>query len=189
MAKKELAKWILPVEMWLILAAMWVVFAVDFLLPGISFNGYGIRPRTLDGLPGIILSPFLHGGLVHIVSNTVPLIVLSILVRVSVGSVRLLQIVVLGVIGSGIGTWIFSMGGLVVGASGLVYALIGFLFADAWFKPSLRSWLIAIISFVLYGGALLSLFTILPFVSWAAHFWGFVAGVLIAWLYRHRSHR
>ncbi len=164
----------------LLVAVMWVVFIIDLVLPGITFNTFGILPRRLDGLTGILMSPFLHGGLAHITSNSIPLLALAAIVRLSTGATQMRIVIFMGIVGSGLGTWLFGSGGLVIGASGLVFALIGFLLADAYFSPSLRSWTVAILSFVLYGGALLSLFDFLPFVSWAAHFWGLVSGIAIA---------
>lgn len=180
----KLFKLIFPRETIFLITVMWGVFIIDLALPGISFDHFGIHPRKLDGLTGILLSPFLHGGLSHIISNSIPLIILSALVRISIGSKQMLVVMFTGVLGSGLGTWLFSSGGLVIGASGLVFALIGFLLADAYFSPSLRSWTVAILSFVLYGGALLSLFGFVPFISWAAHFWGLVSGIAIASLLR-----
>lgn len=168
----------------IIVATMWIVFIIDIIIPGFSFNQFGIRPRSITGLTGIIFSPFLHANLYHIISNTIPILVLPILIGLSIKKKHIVTVMVLGVIGSGIGTWIFSTGGVVVGASGLVFALIGFLFANAYFSPSIRSWLSAVISFFLYGGALLSLFSFLPYISWAAHFWGFISGIIIAAMLR-----
>ncbi len=173
-------KRIIPSELLCLLAIMWAVFIIDSVLPGITFNHFGIVPRTLEGLRGIILSPFLHGGLYHITSNTIPLLVLPFFVRLSIGSRESVFVLIAGVLGSGLGTWIFGSGGVVIGASGLVFSLIGFLLANAYFHPSLRSWAVALLSLFLYGGALLSLFAFLPSISWAAHFWGLVSGMVIA---------
>ncbi|WP_299265048.1 rhomboid family intramembrane serine protease [uncultured Psychrosphaera sp.] len=177
----------LPKDILLLLTIMWIVFLIDFFIPFATFNSFGIRPRSLSGLMGIIFSPFLHGGFGHIISNSISLLGTGILVRLAVGSKQLRYVLLLGILGSGIGTWLFGSGGLVVGASGLVYALIGFLFTQAFFNPSLRSWFSAILAFVLFGGALLSLFNMLPYISWAAHFWGFVSGIGIAYLFKARN--
>ena len=177
----------LPKDILLLLTIMWIVFLIDFFIPFVTFNSFGIRPRSLSGLMGIIFSPFLHGGFGHIISNSISLLGTGILVRLAVGSKQLRYVLLLGILGSGIGTWLFGSGGLVVGASGLVYALIGFLFTQAFFNPSLRSWFSAILAFVLFGGALLSLFNMLPYISWAAHFWGFVSGIGIAYLFKARN--
>ena len=173
-------KRILPSSVLALVAVMWGVFVLDLLLPGITFNHFGIQPRTLAGLSGILFAPVLHGGLVHIISNTIPLLVLCVLVRISVGSSQLLLVLLCGVVGSGFGTWVFGSDGYVVGASGVVFALIGYLLADAYFSPSLRSWGIAVVSLALYGSALLSLLSFLPFISWAGHFWGLVSGIAAA---------
>ena len=158
-------------------AAIWIVFAVDLLLVGLNFNGFGIRPRSAEGLVGIIFSPFLHGGLGHILANTFSFIGCAILVRLAAGTKILRLVMLFGVLGGGLGAWLFSSGGIVVGASGMIYALIGFLFAQAYFTPSVRSWAGALLTLIFFGGALLSFFSFSPFISWAGHFWGFVAGI------------
>jgi len=180
-------KRIIPADVVWFVIAIWIVFIVDLLLVGINLNQFGIRPRSVENLPGILLSPFLHGGLYHLLSNTIPILILGSLLNASVGTKKLRSVMIGGAIGAGIGVWFFASNGLVVGASGMVFALLGFLFADAIFNPSLRSWLFAIISFLAYGGALFSLISFLPYISWAAHFWGFVSGILLAYLLRGRS--
>lgn len=184
--KSSALTWLLPKDALLLLAVMWLVFLVDFILPFVSFNGFGIRPQSLSGLIGIVFSPFLHAGFGHILSNSISLLGTAVLVRLAVGSSRLRVVLLLGILGSGLGTWLFASANLVVGASGLVYALIGFLFTQAYFNPSVRAWLTAIIAFVLFGAALISLFKFSPYISWAAHFWGFVTGVGIGYLFKSK---
>jgi len=165
----------------LFVVIFWVVFLVDAFIPGFTFNSFGLRPRSAGGLLGIFVSPFLHGNLIHIVSNTIPLLVLPFLAGLAMTSRDVVVILVLGALGSGIGTWLFGFNGIVVGASGVVFAMIGFLMANAYFSPSIKSILLAGASFVLYGGALLSLLKVMPYISWAGHFWGFISGVVIAY--------
>ena len=141
-------KHIIPTEALWLVALIWGIFLIDLLLPGITFNHFGIHPRRLDGLTGIVVSPLLHGGFIHIISNSIPLLVLSALIRLSVGSSQMRLVMVAGVVGSGVGTWFFATGDTVIGASGLVFALLGYLLADAYFNPSLRSWGIAIASMI-----------------------------------------
>lgn len=177
----------LPKDVIWFVCAIWLVFVVDFLLIGINLNQFGIRPRSIGNLPGILLSPFLHDGLYHIFSNTIPILILGALINGSVGSTKLRSIMIGGAIGSGVGVWLLSSGGLVVGASGIVFALLGFLLADAIYNPSLRSWVFAVISFFAYGGTLFSFAHFLPHISWAGHFWGFISGILIAAFFKKQS--
>lgn len=170
----------IPADILFFLAAIWIVFIVDFLLVGISLNQFGIYPRSIHGLWGILFSPFLHGGLYHIISNSIPILILGSLLGASVGPKKLRRIMILGALGSGLGVWLFSSGGPVVGASGMLFSLLAYLFADALFNPSLRSWIFAIIAFLAYGGTLLSLVNFIPHISWSAHFWGFITGILLA---------
>ena len=176
---------ILPAAALVLVAVMWGVFVIDLVLPGVSFTQFGIQPRKLTGLTGILFAPLLHGGLVHIISNTIPLLVLCVLVRLSVGSSQLLVVMLCGAVGSGLGAWVFGSGGYVVGASGVVFALIGYLLADAYFSPSLRTWGTALLSLALYGSVLLSLLSFMPFISWAGHFWGVASGIATAALLRN----
>lgn len=171
-----------PKDVLYLLAAIWFFFVLDMLLVGVDLDQLGIRPRSIDGLLGLPFSPFLHAGIGHIISNTIALIGTGILVRMAIGSQRMRWVILMAILGSGIGTWLFAQAGLVVGASGLVYGLLGFLFGHAFFHPSVKSWLIAFVSFVMFGGALLAIFSFNPYISWAAHFWGFVSGLGAAFI-------
>jgi len=164
---------------------LWCVFIVDAVVPGLEFWRLGIRPRRLDGLLGILASPFVHADLNHLVANSLPLLVLPAVAGIGLSNRAILTVMIMGGLGAGIGTWIFGTSGVVIGASGIVFALMGFLVALAFYKPNLHNILICGLCAVLYGGAIISLFSIdhllqQPFVSWAAHFWGFVSGVVIA---------
>ncbi len=171
---------------WYFVVAIWVICLIEVIIPGFNLNALGIRPRSITGLIGIVASPFLHANLFHILSNTFPLIILPLLVRFSVGREHVVSVMVLGGLGSGLGTWLFGSGGIVVGASGIVYALIGYLFGRAYFSPSIRTWGCAVASLFLYSGALWSFLSFVPYISWAAHFWGFVSGIAIASAYKNK---
>ena len=175
----------------LLAALMWAGELADLLLPAQwTPDQWGIRPREISGLPGVALAPFLHEGLIHLLRNTVPLLVLGWLVALSV---RWLFVRVAFVTGltSGLGAWVFGMGEAVhIGASGIVFGLLGFLISRGWVARSLGWTLVSVVVGVFYFGTVLSLLGPEPHTSWSSHFWGFLGGMGLAWgLYRHEGRR
>jgi membrane associated rhomboid family serine protease len=157
---------------------IWVVELVNLLL-GHRLNLFGIHPRTVAGLPGIVLSPFLHTGIGHVLLNTIPLVILGWLVILR-GPRVFLEVSLLIIVVSGVGVWLFGRSAYHVGASGLIFGYFGYLVARGWYERSLSSILIALVTIVLYGGILLG---VLPFragVSWEAHLFGLLGGILAA---------
>ncbi len=159
---------------------IWIVFLVDIVLP-IDLNSYGIVPRTISGLPGILVMPFLHGSLGHLLGNTIPLTVLLLLLSNSrANSVRtVISLVVL----SGLLLWCFGRTAVHVGASGLIYAMIAFLIVSGLLERRPVPLTISLLVGFLYGGTLF--WGILPLstehVSWDGHLLGAIAGGLLAW--------
>lgn len=178
---------LLPKSLLIFLALIWGIYLIDVILVGFTFNVFGIRPRSLSGLIGVFTSPFLHGSLGHLISNSISLFGTAVLLRMAAGTKTLNWTMFGAAIGAGVGTWLFSTGGIVVGASGMIYGLLGFLFAHAYFQPSIRSWAGAIVAFVLFGGALMSFFNFMPYISWSAHFWGFISGIGMGYLMKPSS--
>lgn len=161
-------------------ALIWMAFVANLLTGGYINRLLAVYPRQWHGLFGLLGSPFAHASWSHIVSNTLPFVMLATLVLLAVGTRGLLLVLVLGATGSGLGAWLFSSAGMVVGASGVVFAMLGFLLGRACVQPGLYTWLIAGVSLFLYSGMLLGLFRWLPGISWTGHFFGFATGVAIA---------
>lgn len=156
---------------------IWFVFVLDRFLP---LENFGLIPRTLGGLAGIVTLPFLHGDWGHIVGNTVPLVVLLLLLAGS--RANSVDIVVLISVLAGIGLWIFGRTAIHIGASVLVFGLVGFLVCAGFFEKRLLSALIAIGVAVVYGSTLM--YGILPTqsgVSWDGHLIGAISGGAIAY--------
>lgn len=157
---------------------IWIVELANLLM-GHRLNILGIHPRTVAGLPGIVLSPFLHTGIGHVLLNTIPLVILGWLVVLH-GPRVFLEVSLLIILVSGLGVWLVGRSGYHVGASGLIFGYFGYLVARGWYERSLSSILIAVVTIVLYGGILLG---VLPFragVSWEAHLFGLLGGILAA---------
>ena len=162
-------------------AILWGVLFLNWMIP-IEFNNWGLTPRTLFGLVGIATAPFLHGGFSHLLSNTIPLVVLLALMAGSRSRTwaTVGEIIVAG----GALLWIFGRNGTEtqpithVGASGLVYGLIAFLIVAGFREKRLVPMLIAILVGFLFGGTLIS--GVLPQfssnMSWDGHLCGALAG-------------
>lgn len=157
---------------------MWGVELVNLLL-GHRLNTLGIRPRTLSGLAGIVLYPFLHGGIGHVLLNTVPFVILGSLV-ILYGTGTFLKTSLFTILLAGVGIWLFGRSAYHVGASGLIFGYFGFLVTRAWTERSVASILIAFITILLYGGMLWGVLPTLAPVSWEGHLFGLVAGILAA---------
>lgn len=164
--------------LWLVIIVIGA-YLIDFIIP-IDFNRYGIHPRSFWGLLGIPLSPFLHGGFGHLLSNVFPLFALGVLIRTH-GRYLFLQSTAALIGLSGLLTWILSSA-VVVGASGLVFAYWTYLITTAIRQRTAKTIIIAGITLLLYGGLILGLASFREGVSWAGHFSGAVAGIIVAFL-------
>jgi membrane associated rhomboid family serine protease len=162
------------------ISILWVLELVDSLLLRGALNRYGIRPRQVNGLRGILLAPFLHGNLQHLAANTVPLLVLGWFVMLD--GINTFAIVTVAVwLISGAGVWLFGMPRTNhIGASGLVFGYLGFLLFWAYFERSLMAIALAIIAGLLYGSMIWGVLPLRRGQSWQGHLFGFVGGGLAA---------
>lgn len=164
----------------LFIAMLWGIHIVDYALP-VDFNGFGLRPRTLGGLLGVPLMPFLHGGWGHLVSNTIPLLILLVLLAGS--RANSLAIVVSLVLLGGLLLWLFGRDSIHVGASGLIYGLIAYLIVSGFLERRLLSLIVSLVVLFLYGGTMF--WGVLPSaderISWDGHLFGAIAGGIIAY--------
>jgi len=164
-------------------AVVWFVWITDAYL-GLELGRYGLRPRDFGGLIGILTAPLLHGELEHIFSNTAPLIVAltAVLYLYPNCALRVIPMVWLG---SGLLGWLIGRPNLHVGASGLIYGLLAFVFLSGVFRQDLRSVGVSLMVWFLYGSMVWGLLPIRPQMSWELHLSGAVLGVAMAILYRN----
>ncbi len=161
-----------------LLAVMWVVGLINIPLD-YKLSEFGIVPRTVDGLRGILLTPFLHASFDHLLVNTLPVAFLGTLVAIQGRRTFLLASVFIMLVGGG-ALWVIGRHGTHVGASGLTFGFFGYLVARAWYDRSLASILVAVVVVVLYGGVVLGVLPSTPGLSWEGHLTGLIAGVLAA---------
>lgn len=166
----------------ILVAVIWVVEIVNLAL-GHRFVSLGILPRDLRGLIGIPLSPWIHAGFWHAVSNTIPLLILGGLTLL--GGRKKFWGTTAFVIGlSGVLVWIFGRGAFHVGASGLVFGYFGVILGRAIFERSILGIIIGIGTIMAYGGLLWGVLPIRNQVSFESHLFGLIAGFAIIWLGR-----
>ena len=168
-----------------LVGVMWVSEIVDTVLGG-RLDGLGIEPRQVDGLTGVPLAPFLHGGFGHLISNTVPFLVLGALIALS-GLARLLVVTAVVAVVGGLGTWLVAPSGTVhIGASGLVFGFAAYLVARGVFDRRLHYLATGLVVAFVYGTTLLLGLVPRPGISWQGHLFGAVGGLVAAWLLARR---
>jgi len=164
-------------------AVLWLIMLLGW---GLELERFGIRPRQLVGLPGILLAPLLHADVAHLIANTLPLIVLlTATLHLYPGSAfRVLPAIYLG---PGIAVWLFGQGGVHVGASGLVYGLVGYVFVAGLLRRDRRAIAASLLVSFMYGTLAWGVLPINPRVSWETHLAAALLGVFLAIMLRHRD--
>jgi membrane associated rhomboid family serine protease len=145
-------------------------------------------PRTLTGLVGIPLSPFLHGSFAHLSLNTLPLVTLGGFVALR-GTRVFLAVSLWIILLSGAAIWLLGRSAYHIGASSVIFGYFGYLVARGWYERSITALLVALLTLGLYGGIVWGVLPTRSFISWEGHLFGLLAGVLVARLttQRHRD--
>jgi membrane associated rhomboid family serine protease len=166
----------------LLLSIVWAVKIIE-QLSDISFAPYGLRPRSLEGIQGIITSVFIHSDWKHLFNNSVPLLILgwSLFYFYKEAAWKvILWVILMG----GLWTWISARDSLHIGASGLLYGLFSFLLFSGFIRRNKQLLSISFLVAFLYGSLVWGLLPIDYRMSWESHFWGFMAGFALAIYYR-----
>ena len=172
-----------------LVAGIWGQEVTDQLLFGGSLDRYGILPRDTGAFWNILTAPFLHADFGHLMANTVPLAVLAFMGAVR-GVARFVAATLIIVLVGGALVWLFGRGGSVhLGASELVFGFLAYLLGVGWWERTTVAIGVAVAAFALYGGILWGVLPGNPYVSWEAHLFGFLAGLLAAALLHGRRPR
>ncbi len=172
----------------LIMGMVALLWIVEFLnsFTGHRLNLFGIYPREVETLPGVILWPFLHGGFQHLIMNTTPLIIMGFFVALRGWRIFLKSALFILIIG-GLGVWIFGRPAYHIGASGLVFGFFGFLVTLAIYERNVTTFAIASFTVFYYGGMIFGVIPQNSFVSWEGHLFGLFAGIVAAKMLAVRS--
>ncbi|MCF6180786.1 rhomboid family intramembrane serine protease [Lutibacter sp.] len=168
-----------------VIVIIWAVYFIEINY-GFNFNKYGIYPRTFKGLRGIIFSPFIHGSVSHIFNNSIPLAVM-------LGSLYFFykkiatKVLLIGIFLTGFLTWIFARPAYHIGASGVVYFLVSFIFFSGIFRKHYRLIALSLVVVFLYGSLIWYVFPVEEAISWEGHLSGFLMGLLFAYLFKKQG--
>ena len=144
---------------------------------------YGIFPRSIKGILGIITSPFTHADWKHVFNNSVPLLVLGTSLRYFYKDISK-EVFLWSWFISGLWLWAIGRPSFHIGASGIVYALAAFLFFSGLIRKHTRLMAVSFVVVFLYGGMVWGIFPIKEHISWEGHLSGGLAGVILAWWFR-----
>jgi len=165
---------------------MWAVFLFD-QFTGIGLIRYGLVPRDGLGLLGLVTTPLLHYNLAHIASNTLPLIVGGTMMLFLYPNSALRALPVIWV-GSGLLAWIFARSSTHIGASGVIYGLLAFVFVSGVIRRDMRSIGSALLVWFMYGSMIWGILPAGRGMSWELHSSGLVLGIITAIRFRAWDH-
>lgn len=160
------------------LLIIWLVYWIEVKL-GVNFKTYGIYPRQLKGLWGIVCSPFLHGSKSHLYSNTLPFALLTAATFYFYQK-QAWRLIGYGTLISGLLTWCFAREAYHIGASGLIYIMFGFLLFKGLISGQYRLVALSLAVVFFYGSMLWYIFPIVQGISWEGHLFGLLTGLLFA---------
>lgn len=166
----------------LFVMALWIIYWVEMRF-NFNFNVFGVYPRTFEGLRGVLFSPFVHGSLKHLFNNSIPLFVLTVALFYFYRDIRW-KVLFFGLLLTGIATWVIGRSSLHIGASGVVYMLVAFLFFKGIFSKQYQLTALALVVVFLYGGMFWYVFPVDPTISWEGHLSGFIIGFLFAFIFK-----
>jgi len=180
--KKLKVSFIVPLLFILILWIIWLFDTVEHL----DLYRLGVYPRETKGILGIFFSPFIHSDLNHLISNSIPLLILG------TGSLYFYRSLAYKVVAfvwlfSGFCVWVGARESFHIGASGLIYGLASFLFFSGAIRKDIRLSAISLLVVFLYGGLIWGIFPIFPKISWEFHFFGGFCGLIASIIYRNEG--
>lgn len=164
------------------LFAVWLVFWYQVRIDH-SIKSFGIRPQKVEGLMGIFTSPFLHGDINHLYNNSIPLFVLSLALFYFYKKIAW-KVIVYGILLSGLLTWTIAKSGNHIGASGLIYVVVSFIFFKGIFAKHYRLIALSLMVVFLYGSLIWYVFPVKAGMSWQGHLGGLISGFIFALIFR-----
>jgi membrane associated rhomboid family serine protease len=149
----------------------------------IDLSVYGVYPKETYGLPGIIFAPLIHGDFSHLISNSITLFVLMLFLFYAYTNSSF-KVFLISYFATNALVWFFGRPSYHIGASGLVYGILAFLFFVGLFRRDPKSIGLSLLVTFLYGGLVWGIFPSDPKISFESHFSGSIIGIICAVLFR-----
>ena len=166
-------------------AILWAIHLVNFALD-LDVAPFGVKPRTIAGLAGLVFAPLVHGNFEHLIANTLPVIILGTAMLHLYP--RASPIVLPAIwVGPGLAVWLFAQGGIHIGASGLVYGLVAYVFTAGLIRRDRRAIAASMIVAFLYGASVWGVLPIQRAHSWETHLAAALIGLALAFALRNRD--
>ena len=169
----------------LFVAVLWGIKLFE-VVEQVNLSWYGIYPRKTSGLIGIVTAPLLHGDFPHLISNTLPLLVLGPIIFYFYRTIAF-NVFFWVYVMTGVWVWAAGANGYHIGASGIIYGFITFLFFSGIFRKDPRLMALSLFVTFLYGGAIWGIFPLQQGVSWESHMLGSLAGIITAYNFRNEG--
>lgn len=169
----------------LLLGIIWFFFFIDGI-PGIDLGEYGLYPRHVDGLIGIIMAPLIHGGWGHLISNSPPILFLVALIFFFYRPIAPSVLFFIW-LSTGILVWIFGRPVYHIGASGVLYGLVAFVFWNGIFRRDVKSIALSLLVLFYFGSLITGILPGQEGISWESHLLGGVSGIMTAYLFRKKT--
>lgn len=166
----------------LFVALIWLVKIIEITVP-VNLDNYGVFPREISGLTGILFTPLIHADFEHLISNSIPLLILGAGLVYFYKEIALKVFLFIYFL-SGFWLWLIGRESYHIGASGVVYGLITFLFFSGIIRKHTGLMALSLVVVFLYGGLVWGIFPLFKQMSWEGHLCGSIAGVLLAFVYR-----
>ena len=178
--KQDFSKFLIPLAFPVML---WIIHLTTLAL-NLNLNRMGVLPRNLTGLIGIITSPLIHADYSHLISNTFPLVILGWIIFYFYRRVSYILFAFIYLV-TGLLVWTFARQVYHIGASGVVYGFVSFLFFSGIFRRDNKSIALALVITFLYGGLVWGMIPGWKDISWESHLFGAVTGLIAAYIFRN----
>ena len=165
--------------------SIWLIYFIEIKF-GFNFNHFGVFPKTVSGLRGIIFSPFIHSTFKHLFNNSVPLFVMLVSLFYFYQKIAI-KVLLFGIFFTGILTWSFARPSYHIGASGVVYLLVSFIFFSGIFRKYYRLVALSLAVVFLYGSMIWYIFPTEERISWEGHLSGFLVGFFFSIIFKQKG--